>query len=72
MSEEAKNAIIESIGKNKVLACDRAHAISLAYAGSGNANPTSIPKLYADLVHLFSTGEQPAPAAPKTQGQTGY
>lgn len=60
MSDAAKQVILEAAG-NAFGKLDRAQAITAAYAGSANANPAYIPKLFAELVELFTTGERPMP-----------
>ena len=58
MSDAAKQVILEAAG-NASGKLDRAQAITVAYAGSANASPDRIPKLFADLVELFTVGEAP-------------
>lgn len=67
-----KDTITKGFEGNPNRIVNAAHAIVLAYAGSANANPERIPKLFADLVELLITGENPKPGTAKAQGQTGY
>lgn len=61
MSDAAKQAILGSTEGNAHRCFSNAQAIVTAYAGSANANPERIPKLFAELVELFATGERPMP-----------
>jgi len=56
MSEESKK-VFKHI-KNDGWILEQSVKIACEYASSANANPSYIPELVEDLVHLFTTGEQ--------------
>lgn len=73
MGNTTANESISKYFKQKgTSAVHAALTIAQGYAESANANPRAIPILFQEMLAVLTTGELPAPAAPKTQGQTGY
>lgn len=63
MSEASKKAILEAMQGNSFTAVAHAQAIVLAYASSAGAQQAYIPRLFHDLMELFTSGEVKATGA---------